>query len=122
VIVVDASAVVDFVLGRLDETRLEGRGRLHVPHLIDYEVVQALRRLRDAALAARALEIFRDIRMTRYPLAPYLERVWALRRNLSSYDASYVALAEGLGVPLLTTDARLARSAGHMARIEVLSG
>ena len=49
-----------------------------------------------------------------------LGRVWDLRDNLSSYDAAYVALAELLNVPLLTRDARLARSTGHAARIEYI--
>lgn len=46
--------------------------------------------------------------MTRYPHAPLLGRIWALRENVTAYDAAYVALAEALGVPLVTRDARLA--------------
>jgi predicted nucleic acid-binding protein len=41
-----------------------------------------------------------------------LPRVWELRDNLSAYDATYVALAEALGCPLLTGDARLAAATG----------
>ena len=45
----------------------------------------------------------------------YACRIWALRKNLSAYDAAYVALAEVLDAPLLTLDARLAASPGHQA-------
>ena len=41
-----------------------------------------------------------------------------MRWNLTAYDAAYVALAEALDAPLVTTDARLARSSGHAAAIE----
>jgi predicted nucleic acid-binding protein len=46
--------------------------------------------------------------------------VFALRDQLTAYDATYVALAEGLGATLLTRDARMARAGGHRARIEVV--
>jgi predicted nucleic acid-binding protein len=49
-----------------------------------------------------------------------LPRIWDLRNNLTAYDAVYVALAEALGVPLLTRDRRLAGAAGHQARIELV--
>jgi predicted nucleic acid-binding protein len=54
----------------------------------------------------------------RYPHTALLDRIWALRHNLTAYDAAYVALAEALGAPLLTCDARLAAAPGHTARIE----
>jgi predicted nucleic acid-binding protein len=56
----------------------------------------------------------------RYPHEPLLLRVWELRDNLSAYDAIYVALAEALGLPLITRDRRLAEAAGHRARIELV--
>jgi predicted nucleic acid-binding protein len=46
--------------------------------------------------------------------------VFALRDQLTAYDATYVALAEGLGATLLTRDARMAKAGGHRARIEVV--
>jgi len=46
------------------------------------------------------------------------ERIWTLRGNLSAYDGAYVALSEWLGLPLVTSDLRLARSSGHAALIE----
>jgi predicted nucleic acid-binding protein len=49
-----------------------------------------------------------------------IPRIWELRRSISAYDAAYVALAEVLGAPLLTRDARLGRSHGHRARIELI--
>ncbi len=47
-----------------------------------------------------------------YPFAPFAERIWELRRNLTSYDAWYVALAESLDAPLVTLDRRLSRASG----------
>jgi len=58
------------------------------------------------------------LRITRYPHALLLDRMWELRDNLTAYDASSVALAEALDAPLVTTDARLAASPGHRATIE----
>lgn len=61
-----------------------------------------------------------DLRVRRYPHTPFLRRTWALRNNLTSYDALYVALAEALGATLLTCDAKLAAAPGHRARVEVI--
>ena len=46
--------------------------------------------------------------------------MWALRKNITAYDAGYVALAESLDLPLITRDRRLSRSSGHAARIEYI--
>ncbi|HKA37134.1 MAG TPA: type II toxin-antitoxin system VapC family toxin [Thermoanaerobaculia bacterium] len=98
---------------------------LHVPHLADLEVVQAMRRsLRekemDAASAAAALKDLRELDLHRHAHEPLLDRIWELRGNVSAYDAVYIALAEVLGAVLLTCDARLARSPGAAARVEVV--
>ncbi|MFI5181584.1 MAG: hypothetical protein ACHQPI_09355 [Thermoanaerobaculia bacterium] len=50
-----------------------------------------------------------------------MPRIWALRKNVTAYDAAYLALAEALDTPLLTADEKLARSPGHKARVEVVS-
>ena len=70
-----------------------------------------------AAAARDALADFSVARVRRYPHRFLLERIWELRHGFSAYDASYVALAEILDAPLVTTDLRLARSRGHRARI-----
>ena len=54
-----------------------------------------------------------------HPFAPFAERVWALRTNLTSYDAWHVALAETLAVPLLTLDRRIARASGTACEVIV---
>lgn len=57
----------------------------------------------------------------RYPhTGPLGERAWQLRDRLSFYDALYVALAELLGVPLLTADARLSRAHGLRCQVELV--
>lgn len=52
---------------------------------------------------------------------PLIQRVWELRHSITAYDASYVALAEQLDIPLITCDAKLAGSNGHKAEIELYS-
>lgn len=126
-LVVDTSAIV----GRLAADpppdalaeRLEGQS-LHAPHLIDVEFLHVMRRLvaRGQLVPARADLVradFSGLRITRYPHTLLLDRMWELRDNLTTYDASFVALAEALDAPLLTTDARLAAAPGHAATIEV---
>ena len=130
--VVDASALVEALLrtplGEKCAERLLGRDDpLFAPHLLDVEVMQVLRRyarkgnLHDAR-GREALRDFVDFPLTRCSHEPLLERMWELRNSLSAHDAAYVALAEALDAPLVTCDARLARTRGHSARVEVLSG
>jgi predicted nucleic acid-binding protein len=58
--------------------------------------------------------------INRHSHTPLLPRILALRNNVTAYDGASVALAEVLGLPLLTADARLARSSGHSASIEFI--
>lgn len=125
-VVVDASAIVDALLGRRHVAfRLRGLD-LHAPVSIDAEVLHSFRRnwvakqLTDEA-AQFAIAFFRSVAITRHAVEPFVERMWALRHNHTAYDAGYVALAESLDVPLLTRDARLSRSSGHAARIEYIA-
>ncbi|WP_239024994.1 type II toxin-antitoxin system VapC family toxin [Rhodoligotrophos defluvii] len=67
-----------------------------------------------------ALADLADLPLRRYPHDLLLPRIWALRCNLTAYDAAYVALAEVLDAPLLTRDRRLAAAAGEGARVEVV--
>ncbi|GIU99356.1 MAG: hypothetical protein KatS3mg014_0972 [Actinomycetota bacterium] len=57
----------------------------------------------------------------RYPHLPFGDRIWALRRNLTPYNAVYVALAEALACPFVTADARLPRAPGLRCSVEVLA-
>ena len=101
-----------------------------LPHLIDVEIVSAVRRLvasGDAAVerGEEAVADLLDLPMARYPHDILLPRIWELRQNFSAYDAAYLALAEALtdeGVPLLTTDARLAHAVRAHTAIQVLAG
>lgn len=127
-IVIDSSAVLSALASRSPDPalieRIEGDPDLHAPHLIDVEVIHALRRLvSDKSLTEeRALDVrsdFDDLAILRYPHQSLADRMWALRHNLTAYDAAFVALSEALGVPMVTCDSRLARAKGHEADIEL---
>jgi predicted nucleic acid-binding protein len=120
VIVIDASALVDVLLrtppAGAVATAIHDRGAVHAPHLVDTEVLHVLRRWvargwLPEPRAAVALGDLADLRVVHHAHAPLRERVWALRERMSAYDATYVALAEALDAPLVTTDGRLARAA-----------
>lgn len=129
-IVLDASALVELLLGaslgRTIATRIEDPSLgLHVPHLADIEVAQALRRYvregeLDDASAMVALANLRSLDLERHSHEPLLDRIWELRANLTAYDAVYIALAEVLDSRLLTCDGRLARAPGLAGRVEVV--
>ena len=129
-IVVDASALIEVLLGmpgaRAVETRLFAPGlSLHAPHLLDIEVAQVVRRFAasgeiDGERGRTALSDLAEFPLRRYPHDLLLPRVWELRSNLTAYDAVYVALAEALDAPLLTRDRRVAAAAGHQAQVELV--
>ena len=128
-IVLDASAAVDWLLQtaageRIEQRIYSHRETLHTVHLLDVEFAQVLRRLvREGSLspkrAEEAIEDLAALRIARYAPALLLDRIWRLRQNLSAYDAAYVALAEKLQAPLITRDQRLAAAPGHKAMVEV---
>jgi predicted nucleic acid-binding protein len=129
-IVVDASALLEVLLrtkaAEEAETWLFGGSTLHAPHLLDLEITQVLRRyvqrgeLRSGR-AAEALEDLAAFRIERYPHHLFIQRIWSLRENATAYDACYLALAEAIDAPLLTSDRRLATVPGHAAVVTVLA-
>lgn len=131
-IVLDASVVMELLLNRPSAARLARRLRdpdeaLHAPHLIDLEIAQTLRRYQaigelSPQRARQALLAFAQMPIERHPHWPFFERIWELRRNLTAYDAAYVALAEVLEAPLLTCDRALASAPGHRATVELIEG
>lgn len=119
--VVDASVLVAALLddsapGMWAEALLLGR-RLAGPHLVLAEAANIIRRgvlhgqvVEETGELVQAELLDLDIEL--FPFAPYARRAWELRRNVTTYDAWYVALAESLDCPLATLDVRLARSSG----------
>ena len=119
-IVVDAAAVVDLLIG--DERvrlavrdELQARAPVHAPDLLTLEVLSALARAARRRALTRAelravLEAHASLRIARHRSHPLWRRIADLTARHSSYDAAYVALAEMLAAPLLTTDRRLARA------------
>jgi predicted nucleic acid-binding protein len=130
VIVIDASALLEVLLNtsasaRVAERLFAANDTLHAPHVLDLEIAQVLRRYTlsgemDVHRSEQALEDLADLPVNRYPHDVFLFRISALRRNLTAYDAVYVALAEALDAPLITRDAALARASGHRARVELI--
>ena len=131
-LVVDAGAVAELLLGRPAGATVAQRFRdhdfdLHAPHLLDIEVLSALRRVVAAGDASgerarEAVTDLLDLPVERYPHDALIPRIWDLRANLSAYDATYVALAEAVtdgGATLLTADARLARAVRDHTELRV---
>ncbi|HET8682316.1 MAG TPA: type II toxin-antitoxin system VapC family toxin [Micromonosporaceae bacterium] len=126
-IVIDASAMVEALVGRnADDKLLDAlQTSLHAPHLLDVEVLSVLRGLTlGGKLAPDAAEQARTdyfaLTIARYELSGLADRVWGLRHSYTAYDASCLALAEALDVPLYTCDRKLASDA-HGAKILVLA-
>lgn len=130
-IVLDASAVVDLLLGlpphEVTVANLIAAEAPHVfaPHLLDVEVAQVIRQrvLSGAVRASDAVEALRVLGMLpiiRHPHLPFLERAFELRQNATVYDAVYLVLAEALGATLVTRDRALAAIPGAHARVQVL--
>jgi predicted nucleic acid-binding protein len=132
-LVVDASAVTELLLGRPAGEPVAAALQahdfdLHAPQLVDVEVLSALRRVVAAGhatpgRAAEAVADLLDLPLRRYPHEDLVPRIWALRENFSAYDATYLALAEVVaeeGAPLVTADGRLARAAAEHTAVEVI--
>lgn len=129
-LVVDASVLVhaladDGAGGARARARLAGQ-ELAAPELVDLEVLAVLRRhVRTGLVTPRhaglALTELRTLPLRRAAHLPLLSRCWELKDNVSAYDAAYVALAEALGVQLLTADARLASAPGIRCAVDLVT-
>lgn len=122
-IVIDASAVVDHLrsgeLGDRVALIIREQDELLAPAHLPVECASALWRLvrsgQEAAVAAEsAIERLAQMPITLLPTDALLGPAWRLRQALRVTDAFYVACAQSLSMPLLTTDARLARAATHL--------
>ncbi|MEV2277620.1 type II toxin-antitoxin system VapC family toxin [Nocardiopsis sp. NPDC049922] len=133
-IIVDASVLVNALTstedaGRAARERL-GPEELAAPSLVDWEVASVLLSLSKGTRGGkpklapgdrdRAMESYRRLTIVRNGLHHLWPRMRELSANLSGYDAAYVALAEDLGVPLITADERVKRGAQTSADIEVI--
>ena len=129
VLVTDASVVVD-LLGRFAAEPIEtalfsSASQLVAPELLDIEVLHTLRKLETteaipASRRAHILDDFRALPIRRFRHAALWQDVWRLRRNLTAYDASYVALARQLDATLVTRDERIARAPDVGIAVEVV--
>lgn len=123
-IVIDASAVLEILsrtpTGLSLEEALSGM-ELQAPHLLDLEVLSAVRRWEFSGIAApkeaaAILDAFLSMNIRRHTHTPYIPRIWSVRHNLTPYDAAYLALAEALNAELLTMDSGLRKIASPEPR------
>jgi predicted nucleic acid-binding protein len=130
--VVDCSIVIRLLSSQPGDDALRQRlaRAVHAPALLDAEVSSVVRGLAITATpdvnisperAEQMLADYAALRIIRHPMQPLQARVFELRHNFTAYDAMYVALAEQLALPLLTDDAKLART-GHQADIRSCPG
>ncbi len=128
-IVADASAVVEVLLNTPSGLEIRRRfgmeEEIDVPHLLDLEVLQVLRRYDrtstlDAQRMEEALQDYEDLPLRRHSHRVLLPRIWELRHSLTAYDATYLALAELLDAPLITRDRAFASIKGHRAQVLVV--
>ncbi|GEL18665.1 type II toxin-antitoxin system VapC family toxin [Pseudonocardia asaccharolytica] len=130
-IVLDTSALVEFLVGAdalAERVRAACVGeRLAAPHAVDLECASTLRGLvRGKKLPAdegrRALRLLGVMPLRRFDHVPLVQRIWELRKNMWPYDAAYVALAESLGVELVTVDGKLTGVPGLRCEVRQLRG
>ncbi len=124
-IVLDASAALLGLMNSGESRALLESESIVSPHLVDSEVVHALRSqvLRgelDPALGERMLQVWQQLGLERVAVTGLLGRVWELRANVSAYDGTYIALAEAMECALVTADARLAGAPGPRCPITVV--
>lgn len=125
--VLDASFVAAALVGsgptgQWAEDLLESEVHWAAPHLMPVEVANILRRSAMAGelsqdLASMAHRDLGALRVDLFAYEPLADRIWALRSNLTAFDAWYVALAEALDATLLTLDTRLAKAPGTRCKI-----
>ena len=125
-IVIDASVLAAALVdsgkeGRWAESTVAA-GSIAAPELVLAETTNVLRRLersRHISLleANSAQRDLMRLDAELFPYAPFSDRVWELRHNLSCYDAWYVALAEALECPLATMDRKLCQAANAVCDI-----
>lgn len=100
---------------------------LVAPALASVEATNILRRLELAkrlttAEANAAHDDLMRLDIELFSFEPFASRIWQLRHSVTSYDAWYVAVAEALGLPLATLDARLSRAKGVACRFLTPAG
>lgn len=124
-IVIDASAIVNLLTAQTMSNRDDlVTLSMRAPQLLNVEVMSALRglnlagKLNDQA-AWQAWTFYQQMRIIHYPLDLTAARAWQLRHQFTVYDAHYIALAEYLDQPLLTSDSKLLH--GHFAQVRLLS-
>ena len=97
---------------------------LAAPEILVPEVVRYYARMARAeasrAVADSAISDLDAAEIQYVPIWPYVQRIWELRQSVSAYDACYVAVAEALHCPVLTTDTRLAGANGIRVPIIVV--
>jgi predicted nucleic acid-binding protein len=126
--VLDASAALEFLLGTsggeiVGDRLAEERG-FAAPELLPFEVLAVLRRderrgILTGPRSAAALQDLDDMPVTLFSTRALVGRAWQLRHNFTAGDAIYVALAEALDEPLLTTDRALARAAERHTNVTI---
>jgi predicted nucleic acid-binding protein len=128
-IVVDASVMVQIITEPNASTELfavlEKHDVIAAPHLIDLEVLNALRKhvaaeRMTSIQAADAIAAYQSYAIARCDVTDHIKLIWTMKDNVTPYDAAYVVLAQNLEVPFLTKDTKLTRAIQGLAKITLL--
>jgi predicted nucleic acid-binding protein len=125
--VIDASAAVHVLSGQTASDTFAGFVDLHAPDHFAIECLSALRGMwRGKHLSLDGFDALSraaiDLPVTIHSIALLRERIISLAANATSYDAAYIALAEGLDAPLLTADAKMLTVPGAQCEIVLVEG
>ena len=132
-IVLDASAMLEQLLSTSkgqqvrEQFLVEGES-FHVPHVLDLEVTQVLRRYSHSHLltdhrAAQAIEDFLDFPLIRYSHEPFLSRIWELVEKFTKIRVGLELINEQLKknhVGRMSRGRSQPRITGHQGDIENL--
>lgn len=109
------------------DAHIADRVALHAPALLEFEMANALAMARRRARASaedalKAMDGFAGLGMEFHSVSRIFRKVldYSDKHGISAYDAAYVALADDLGVNVVTADKRLFNSTRKLRFVKLV--